>query len=485
MSSNSLSEETEKNHRDWHPNHIAYIEKIVDNENYLGLPPPRRNKKNNRVVWMVANGSDEGQIRRAWWEQQCREHKLSVQKGNFAVVARIIHPDGQHVCQCCGKSLSIFYDYPSKPTIKKLQAKLEKFAQIGPVAPADYSIFEIIDSFCRNQVEINFVASILNLDPGASKEELKQQIKKKYAYGGTKKLSPGVMSDAPDRFDGFHSDGLCCRERTDIGRHPDNMKTYSQDRRAYEEWSEGDYKYANRVMGEFKKLKKSYRCPMCGKRRKMEPDHIGPISLGFCHNGLFTPLCGPCNSAKNNRFTKADVDKLKAFEESGIQVISWHSKPIWDLLKHRINDDESARLASSLMGEHHQNVLFAFAVIHKYKGTAFLKEKYLHPEYSQKEYVFEEFDPFHLDKLNYTPSIVNNTYTTSNQERYVRIAFESLEAFLKKENRRHEIHFDENNKILQEIISFANAGQYQDADNLLKETFTKLANYIVKHRWPE
>ena len=49
-------------------------------------------------------------------------------------------------------------------------------------------------------------------------------------------VSPGVMSNSPDRFDGFHSDGACCRHESDKGRSKENLSRYTQDRRAYEFW---------------------------------------------------------------------------------------------------------------------------------------------------------------------------------------------------------------------------------------------------------
>ena len=67
------------------------------------------------------------------------------------------------------------------------------------------------------------------------------------------------------------------------------------------------------------------------ERRKtadMTAYHIGLLSLGFCHSKHFKPMCRKCNSAKNNRFTKADVGTLIALERQGEQVVSWHSKYI-------------------------------------------------------------------------------------------------------------------------------------------------------------
>ena len=47
-------------------------------------------------------------------------------------------------------------------------------------------------------------------------------------------LSPGAMSNPPDRFDGFHCDNLCCRGTADKGRHKKNLQTYVTDRRVFE-----------------------------------------------------------------------------------------------------------------------------------------------------------------------------------------------------------------------------------------------------------
>ena len=40
------------------------------------------------------------------------------------------------------------------------------------------------------------------------------------------RLSPGVMCNPPDRFDGFHTYNACCRSKEDTGRHKENLATY-------------------------------------------------------------------------------------------------------------------------------------------------------------------------------------------------------------------------------------------------------------------
>ena len=47
------------------------------------------------------------------------------------------------------------------------------------------------------------------------------------------------------------------------------LTRYGQDRRVYENWADGDWKMADRLMSLFRK-------------NGISADHIGPISLGFC-----------------------------------------------------------------------------------------------------------------------------------------------------------------------------------------------------------
>lgn len=149
----------------------------------------------------------------------------------------------------------------------------------------------------------------------------------------------------------------------DTGRHSSNLARYSQDRRAYENWSEGDWNLSNRLMGEFGSFDEKVICPFCGKKRKMTADHIGPISLGFTHRPKFNPLCKSCNSGKNNRITLEDVKILLKDEQKGEKVISWHSKYIWDSLKNKIENEEDSLKLSKAMRLNLHNVLTLLAII--------------------------------------------------------------------------------------------------------------------------
>lgn len=266
--------------RTWHPNFLQYTEMIASHPNYEGLFIERN--KDGNLGWVVTGKSTKGKIREAWWNKKMSELKAK----NKAEVARIVHPTKKHVCQCCGRTMSIYYEYPNNRTCKRLNQILNE-----PVQPADYTIREIIENNATNDRVIRGIADIFGVQKYDSYQDLIGIIYKKHVDTESGLLSPGVMSNPPDRFDGFHSDGLCCRSKTDKGRHKDNMKTYTQDRRAYEEWADGNYNLANRLMGEFSKGTQKYQCPQCNKMRKMSADHIGPISLGFCHSIYILLLC--------------------------------------------------------------------------------------------------------------------------------------------------------------------------------------------------
>ena len=443
---------------EYHPNFDRYVEMIVRHPNYKGLYYDRG--KDGRVNWVVTGKSQKGQLRQAWWDAKCKELGVPIQKGCYAKVARLIHPTGKHVCQCCGKERSIFYEYPTLRTLSKINALFgTHFGQ------ANYTIKEIIIRFCENPKDLNDIAAILHLPKPKDKTDLIEAIYRELVRKESKYFSPGVMCNPPDRFNGFHSYALCCRKVKDRGRHDDNMKTYTQDRRAYENWSDGDYNLANRLMGEFHK-QPEMQCPQCGKVERMTADHIGPVSLGFCHSKYLTPLCSGCNSAKNNRFTKSDVDRLVALEKQGEIVISWHSKYIWDLLKTQINNDIDAKKASSVMAKCHQNVLYILSLIYKYTGKDFLL-RYLHPEYSMVDYRFENIDISHLDRLKIIAKPLDSKNKRKNQERYLRIAFDSLSGFGVKENRKNYFLIDENSQDLMDVVKSIKEKRYEEAHNKL------------------
>lgn len=455
----------------YHPNYDKYVEMIVAHPNYKGLYYDR--DKNGKVNWVVTGKSSKGQKRLAWWNETCKKLGVQIQKGCYARVARLIHPTGIHVCQCCGKERSIFYEYPTLRTLKKLN---DEFGL--NLSQTDYTIREFIHKFCKTQGQLNKISRMFKLPLTKNSEELISIVKSELIDKESNLFSPGVMCNPPDRYNGFHSYALCCRKLKDKGRYDTNMKTYAQDRRAYEAWSDGDYKLANRMMGEFRK-QPPMACPICGNIEPMSADHIGPISLGFCHSRHFTPMCKSCNSAKNNRFTKSDVNELIALEKKGAQVVSWHSKYIWNLVKNRIHDDIEAKQASSIMTKCHQNILNILAIIHQKTGKEFLM-RYLHPEHSMMNYRFKNFDLGHLERMVVIANPSDSKNNRKNQERYVRIAFESLEDFLTKNNRKNDFLISETSQELVPVVEAIRNKNYEYADKKLKELIKEVSSRIYQ-----
>ncbi len=400
-----------------HPEFIKYQEFIVNHPNYENLHYTRN--RDNSIRWVVTGKSDEGQKRRKWWVKKCEQHDIKVEAGAFARVAVLVHPTKLHTCQICGKSLQIEYVYPNKRLLKKLGENFETVYQ-----PFEQDIFEIIDELVIESENLSKLLEIFKAPKNISTSELlKTWIYENHSKTSSKSfLSPGVMSNPPDRFDGFHSDGNCCRSKSDKGRHKKNLQRYAQDRRVYENWADGDWKMADRLMGEFRK-------------HGVSPDHIGPISLGFCHRPKFHPMTISANSAKNNRMSFDDVQTLIEDEKNGEQVVSWHSKYLWDSLKNRVENDADAVKLSFLMRTNLHYILTVFSIVDEGGFRDFLM-RFLNLSYSFYDYKFKGFDA----KTGTYREVIKTEKKGKNQDnntkRYIRVAFESLEEYKNKKNRK-------------------------------------------------
>ena len=420
-----------RNSRNWHPDFVKYMDFIINHPNYSGLPEPRT--EDGKPKWVVPGNSILGRKRGMWWTNKVQEMGLN----SPADVARAIHPKelrGFKPCQICGKKLSIFYVYPNKNTRKKLENLTELIFE--PYEETVDEIFERLKSEgSLDQFRIfRYVFQI----PSSVKEsevEYLEYIKTNRAS----RLSPGAMSNPPDRFDGFHTYNACCRHEQDTGRHIVNLQRYTQDRRAYENWADGNWNLSNRLMGEFNRFPDLLKCPSCGRISKMTADHIGPISLGFTHRPRFNPLCKRCNSRKNNRMTLDDVNTLLREDLGGEQIVSWHSKYIWDKLKNEVYSEEDALKLSKVMRQNLHSVLTILSLVKSHGGENFLKENILHPEYSFYDYRFENFHPFRLDEIKIVRVPLTSKNKEKNADRYIRIALESLDEYQEKDNRRTQI----------------------------------------------
>lgn len=276
-------------------------------------------------------------------------------------------------------------------------------------------------------------------------------------------FSPGAMSNAPDRLDGFHTYNLCCRSKEDTGRHRENLNRYGEDRRAYENWADGDWKAASWLMKEFNK-------------HGVSPDHIGPISLGFSHNPQFNPVTPAENSAKNNRMTFSDVRLLLNIEAGGASVVSWHSKFIWDRLKNKVRDDSDALRLSKLMRQNMHEVLTVLSEIHSKRFDDFLIKNYLHPEYAFFSIEFIGFDPQtgHYEKMIKKPGEIKQY--KNNAQRYIRISLESLDLYSKVGNRNTSSDQSVDVRvILDKIITSLTTGDEINAKKYLNSVLDKIS----------
>jgi len=456
--------ETADNKRVWHPNFLKYTEFIVKHENYKGLFFERGDDK--RVKWVITGKSENGQQRRTWWDKQCKKHGIKLEAGCYAKVALKIHPTKKHTCQICGRELSLEYVYPNKRTITGFKKEFGI-----TVAPFSKDIFQIINELVKTEVDIEKAKRIFKIKSSEklSKENLKDYLQKYFVESFAKGLlSPGAMSNSPDRFDGYHSDGACCRHESDKGRYKSNLQRYGQDRRVYENWADGDWKMADRLMSLFRK-------------HGMSADHIGPISLGFCHRPKFHPLTKAENSAKNNRMSLKDVEVLLA-DEKKEQIVSWHSKFIWDKLKNKVTNDKDAVKLSDLMRKNLHHILIVFSMIDE-KGYGEFLEQFLNPEYSFFDYQFEGFKP----ETGQYKKVVSKKLTGKNQQnnikRYYRVAFDKLKEYKEIENRKTNIW---NNKDvdteLEKLFLLLKAKKKKEAKSQLENIFKKLA-VLAESNW--
>ncbi len=456
--------EEKKHQRSWHPSFKKYTEFIVNHNSYEDLFYERG--KDGNVKWVVTGKSEKGQKRRAWWDEQCKKHGIKIEAGCYAKIALLVHPTKLHTCQICGKELSVEYIYPNSRTL----LAINKHFNIA-FDPFTRDIFEIIEEIAQDSVAIDKLKKIFKIDEDLklNKISLKKYIKEHIVESSAKGLlSPGVMSNSPDRFDGYHSDGNCCRSKSDKGRHKSNLQRYGQDRRVYENWADGDWKMADRLMSEFRK-------------HGMSADHIGPISLGFCHRPKFHPLTKAENSAKNNRMSLSDV-KVLLEDEKKEQIVSWHSKFIWDELKSKIQTDKDAVRLSDLMRKNLHYVLTIFSMVDEAGHRTFLEE-FLNPQYSFFDYSFEGFNPKTGKYKKAIPKKLTGKNQQNNIQRYKRIAFEKLEEYKNVNNRKvNKWKSKEVDLSLKKVLKKLAENDYENAKLELDNTLMMLAE-IANKNW--
>jgi len=466
---------------DKHQNFNKYMKYIVEHPNY-STQPCRYNDK-GEITWVKASGKDR-EDRVKWWDSKIKEFNVN----NRADVARLLHPkdlNGFKPCSECGKNLSIYYVYPGKNLVKYINIEFKQEYILYGI-----DVYSIIDDLISRKIAftdiINFFKFRLKIKEKINSiEELKDYLYNNHTHitQKGKMFSPGVMANPPDRFDGFHTYNGCCRKEKDTGRHDDNMKSYTRDRRAFENWSDGNFTLANTIMGEYGKYLTPVLCPGCNTNQIMTADHIGPISLGFCHRKEFNPLCSSCNSQKNNNMTLLDVLQLIDDENNGLQVISWHSSYLWNKLKHKIISNENAKIASSIMRENIHYILTLFNIINKDDyGHQYLMNK-LNPEYVKFKYKINNFNPLvQLKDSDIHESISTAKTKVKSEKRYIEICFESLQDYDEKDNRIYNNTIMDNYKSELHMLNLclSNNESFNDIDKVVYLILDSIAKELDK-----
>lgn len=435
-----------------------YKEFIATHPTYSGMPDLRY--PDGRIQWEAPSNRKSGEFkdshdkRLQWWKNKAAEIGISTTEDKWiSKVAKKIHPTGTRPCPVCGKVLEIRYAYLSKTFIKRVH--LLDFYNDDIEMTEITHILDFVTEFISEYkgyathtlpilLSCKEVPDIPNL---STLSEWLEWIDKYYIPFEPSMLGPGSMSNAPDRFDGFHYN-RCCRKKTDKGRSDANLASYSKDRRAFENWSDGNWITANMLMGYIKSnpALRQEPCANYGDTHDhplpCDADHIGPISLGFCHRPEFQLLCSSCNSAKNNRLYFSDVQHLIATESAGETVTTWYATSVWNLCKNRVTDAETALRLYRIMRDN-RNVALMLLSEFMTSGECLFLLSLLNLQYADYQY---QIVP-HSQKINNHIVTVDFTYENSSlryvaiqKRRKIRIAFEALSDYATKDNRNGFIY---------------------------------------------
>lgn len=408
----------------WHPDFLQYMEDIAAHPNYKGLPITR--KADGSLAWIATAKSDIGKARIKWCENKAKELGFPIEAGVYARVMREIHPTKWKVCQTCGRLMSIYYHYPSANCIKAMRKHFGiEYSEIDHISDIWDNLRENgfsdqkIASFFISYGELSLSARV------ATKDQVIDALESVCRNDGKAILSPGAMSNFPDRFDGFHTYNRCCRATQDKGRSKENLKSYNQDRRAYEYWSDGNIHAANQFMSSLF---------FAGTTA----DHVGPISLGFVHDSHYLqPMSGSNNSTKRDRLQIEDIEKIIEIQKrTDIYPMSWFSRLIWEFIKnnYKSNPTKVGTVYRDALKQNMANYMFILWTVMENvpNGKAFLIESLLKPNYKYFMYSYE------FDAQGNIVSKDARHFTERNSqemERYSRIAIESVYDFNNKENR--------------------------------------------------
>lgn len=458
----------------WSEEFVKYMKYIATHPIYSGMPDAI--KEDGKIQWEAPSNRSSGkyqlthQKRRQWWQEKAKSLGIDITTDKWiSKTAKLIHPTGEKPCKRCGRIMQIGYAYPNENLIKKIKTHFNL-----DVTPTDHIVdiiqetIDILGIDCLSQYQKVLNTSKVKVPEfGQDVDAFLLWIKDIYIPSEPSSLSPGVMSNAPDRFDGFHSFNRCCRGIADKGRSTENLKSYTTDRRVFEFWSDGDWVGADRLMG-LVRTKLNNAPTADGGGGAPTADHIGPLSLGFCHRPEFRLLSKEANSAKNNRMTSQDVRDLITVESQNIKVISWHSEYLWNLRKHDVNNEEKALRLSKMLRDNQRNAMIMLSSLHE-KGAYTFLAYLLNLQYADFKVVFENLRSENF--ITKFDSIVKEKretkYSSEQKARRLRIGFEALRSYKVKEN-RHLIIIKEEalNLCIEKIITLfnENAQEFREID---------------------
>lgn len=437
-----------RSEKEYHENFIRYMDFIIYHPVYEGLPI--KQKKDGTYSFVTAKGSAIGQGRLKWIEDKAGELGYEIEDGVYAKVMREIHPTKYTTCQICGRSLSVYYVYPNKNAVADIFKTFKK--QYSIIDHISDIWDDLLDSGYSEGKIAGYLLDKCGVDEDVSrltKDEVIDKIEYECRVKGKGFLGPGAMSNAPDRFDGFHSYNRCCRKKEDRGRWDSNMDTYNQDRRAYELWSDGNIHAANKFM-----------------RNEIfsgvSADHIGPISLGFVHDPRYLqPMSGNKNSSKRDRLSVDDIEKIFEIESrTGVYPASWYVKYIWEYIKTNYKDNKNKvetvyRDAMKQNMVNFMNLLYRIIIGSGDCGKELLAEFFLEPNYHYFEFDYE---------FNELGEIISQTprhrteRSKGDMERYRRIAVDSVIEYVEKENRNLKPSISRQNLLkIDEVVSAINS----------------------------
>lgn len=448
----------------------VYMEEIANSPVYEGMPDLRWD--DGSVQWETPSNRTGGKFRDShdrrlqWWRDKAASIGISTSENEWiSKTAKVIHPTKHRPCKVCGRVMDIRYCYFSFSLRRRIQ-KLPYFR--GDIELNDLTyIFDFVPQFIRlyGDQALRDLPRLLSCKqvprPPALKTDAEwlEWLERVYIPAEPSLLSPGVMSNAPDRLDGFHTFNRCCRPTADKGRSKANLALYSTDRRAFEHWVDGNWVAANMLMGLINsnpKLKLEYCLNGEGENhpRPCSADHIGPVSLGFAHRPEFQLLCKPCNSAKNNRLYYSDVLNLCRAERSGETVTSWYMDELWSLLRTRPTDKETTLRLYRILRDNRHNAMMTLAGYIE-AGHYLFPYTFLNLGYADYNY---EIKGFRVDNhivtadIRRAPSTLE--YVREQKARRVRVAFSSLIEYSAKESRNgFNINLPENAAMFNESIA--------------------------------